>query len=127
MGDEMNRAKLGALVLMVLACTSTRAADNPGGAWTDPEVLKAALAIGMTEEQKPKFGNGITGFLNCRIDAFKRLMKGRDNVDIERKMKSKTNACLRKMDKEMAGFLTKEQLPSYEIYRDTLSSRLKGM
>jgi hypothetical protein len=123
----MNPLKSSVLVFLVVMNTSVWAAENSGGAWTHPEVLKAALAIGMTDEQKPKFGNGITGFFNCRIEAFKRVMKGRDNVDIERKMKSKTNACLRKMDKEMHGFLTEAQLPKYEIYRDTLTSKLTGM
>lgn len=123
----MNPVRLGAILCLVLMSAGVGAADNPGGAWTDPEVLKAALAIGMTDEQKPKFGNSITGFFNCRTDAFKRLMKGRDNVDMERKMKAKTNACLRKMDKEMAGFLSAEQLPKYETYRDTLTSKLTGM
>lgn len=123
----MNSARLSVVVFLVLMNTGVSAAENSGGAWTDPEVLKAALAIGMTDEQKPKFGNGITSFFNCRVDAFKRVMKGRDNVDMERKMKSKTNACLRKMDKEMAGFLTKEQLPKYDIYRETLTSKLTRM
>lgn len=120
----MNLVRLSAIVLLVLMHAGVRAAENPGGAWADPEVLKAALAIDMTDEQKPKFGSGITGFFNCRIDAFKRVMKARDNVDIERKMKSKMNGCQRRMDKEMAGFLSKEQMPKYEIYRDTLISKL---
>ncbi len=123
----MNPVRSIVIVFLFLVNTSVWAAENAGGAWTDPEVLKAALAIGMTDEQKPKFGTGITGFLNCRVEALKRVMKGRDNVDIERKMKSKTNACLRKMDKEMQGFLTEEQLPRYETYRDTLTSKLTGM
>jgi len=123
----MNRAKLIAFALLALVNASVLAADGQGGAWTDPEVLKAALAIGMTDEQKPKFGEGVTGLFNCRMEALKRMMKGRDNVDLERKMKSKTNACLRKMDRTMAGFLTEEQLPKYEIYRDTLTSRLQAM
>jgi len=123
----MNAVRSGVLVFLVVLNTSVWAEENSGGAWTDPEVLKAALAIGMTDEQKPKFGAGITGFLNCRVEAFKRVMKARDPVDVERKLKSKTNACLRKMDREMKGFLTEEQLPKYETYRDTLTSKLTGM
>lgn len=103
------------------------AADQQTPAFMQPEVLKAALLIGMTEQQQPKFRDGITSFFNCRISAFNKLMKGRDQTDIERKLRSKTKSCVRSMDKTMEGFLTEEQLPKYENYREVLLANMKGM
>ncbi len=123
----MIRARLIAFALLALVNASALAAESQGGPWTDPEVLKAALAIDMTDEQKPKFGDGVTGFFNCYMAALKKVMAGRDNVDLERKMKSKTNSCVRKMDEAMSVFLTEEQLPKYAIYRDTLTDKLREM
>ena len=56
----MNPVRSIVVVFLFLMNTSVWAAENAGGAWTDPEVLKATLAIGMTDEQKPKFGRKFT-------------------------------------------------------------------
>jgi replicative superfamily II helicase len=103
------------------------AADAQTPAFMQPEVLKAALQIGLSEEQQPKFRDGVTAFVNCRIAAFNRIMKGRDQTDIERRLRSKSKSCARDMDKTMEGFMTEEQLPRYENYREVLTSYMKGM
>ncbi len=117
-----------ALVSLVLSAvvSTVYAADQPTPAFAQPEVLKAGLQIGLSEEQQPKFKEGVTNFFNCRISAFNKLMKGRDQVDMERKMKSKTKGCVRAMDKEMGSFITEEQQPKYENYRETLLAHMKG-
>jgi len=119
--------KGAAVLLACLFSHAAYAAEIPQGPWAHPEVLKAALGIGMSDEQQPKFRDGVTNFFNCRVLAFNKLMKGRDQVDIERKLRSKTNGCLRKMDKEMAGFLNEGQVPKYETYRETLLQFVPGM
>jgi hypothetical protein len=120
---------LGAPVMIVSSVlfNTAQAADQPTPAFAQPEVLKAALQIGLTEEQQPKFRDGVTHFFNCRTAAFNRLMKGRDQVDLERKMKSKTKSCAKTMDKEMHEFLTEEQRPKYQNYREVLFANLKGV
>lgn len=115
------------LIVSALFFTTTQAAEQPTPAFAKPEVLKAALQIGLTDEQQPKFRDGVTNFLNCRIGAFNKLMRGRDQSDMERKMKSKTKACGKTMDKEMTAFLTDEQKPKYQNYREILFANLQGM
>jgi hypothetical protein len=115
-----------ALALILFAATAF-AAEQPTPAFMQKDVLKAALDIGLTDEQQPKFRDGVTNFMNCRIGAFNKLMKGRDQVDLERKMKSKTKSCARGMDKAMGEFLTEEQVPKYDHYRETLLANMKGM
>ncbi|MBM4203576.1 MAG: hypothetical protein FJ194_05415 [Gammaproteobacteria bacterium] len=122
----MFRFFAGVVGLSLLAAQGV-AAEQPTPAFMQKDVLKAALEIGLTEEQQPKFRDGVTNFMNCRIAAFNRLMKGRDQVDIERKMKSKTKGCAKGMNKAMGEFLTEEQMPKYEHYRETLIDNMKGM
>ena len=113
--------------MVLLLGQGALAAELPAGPWSEPEVLKAGLAIGMTEVQQPKFRDGVTAFFSCRVAALNRLLKARDNVDMDRKLRSKTNGCLRKMDQQMKDFLTEDQLPRYQVYRETLVQHLPGM
>lgn len=106
---------------------SVMAAEPPKPAFMQPEVLQAALAIELTDEQKPQFGEALTNFQNARIEAINKLMRRNNQTDLPRKIKSRTNSLLKKMDKDMAVFLTEEQMPAYQDYRKKLKSNLQGM
>lgn len=114
-------------VLLMIAAPLLASAAEQQPAFLQPEVLKAALAINLTDEQKPQFQEALGNFVNGRIAAINKLMRKHNQTNLGRKVKSKTNALLRSMDKEMAAFLTAEQIPAYETYRDTLKSHLQGM
>ncbi len=94
-------------------------------AFLQPEVLKAALAINLTEVQKPQFQAAVTEFFNGRMEAFNLLSRRHNQTGIPRKMKSRTKKLLKNMDESVASFLTPEQMPAYEHYRDTLKSKLR--
>jgi len=117
------------LVIVLLLCAAVwtpmhAVAAERTPAFLQPEVLKAALQINLTEEQKPQFQQALTDFVNGRMEAFAKLMKKNNQTNISRKMKSRTNGLLKDMDKAMASFLTEEQMPAYENYREKLKDAL---
>ena len=118
----MKKILLPALLLM-----STLAfAAQPKPAFLQPEVLKAAMAINLTDAQKPQFQEALTEFSQNRMKMIGKLMRKNNMTNIDRKIRSRTNSLLKKMDKSMAGFLSEEQMPAYENYRDTLKANLRG-
>ena len=112
-------------LLFGLIQTAYAAEDTP--AFMQPEVLKAALAINLTDEQKPQFQQALTDFVNNQADAIRLLMRRNNQTNLPRKIKGKTNSLLKAMDKQMATFMTEEQMPAYENYAKTLKSYMRGM
>lgn len=91
-----------------------------------PEVLKAAIAIELTEEQQPVFQAAITTFAQGRMDSLRRLMRANNQTNIPRKWRAKTRGLLEDMDESMKAVLTEAQWPAYENYRETLKANLRG-
>ena len=114
------------LVLLTLLVSTAFAAEQPRPAFLQPEVLEAAVAINLTEEQQPLFREAVGRFVDGRTKAFNSLMRRNNQTNLPRKLKGRTNSLLKKMDKEMAEFLTEEQMPAYEVYRDKLKANLLG-
>jgi hypothetical protein len=115
-------------ILVALLCShAVQAAKQPTPAFMQPEVLRAAVAMKLSEAQKPQFRAVVTRFSEARMASLAKLMKKNNQTNLPRKWKSKTNSLLKTMDKEVAEFLTKEQLSAYDTYRNTLKSNLKGM
>lgn len=110
---------------LAISLSVTAAEQTP--AFLLPEVLEAAVAINLTDAQKPKFQAALTDFVNARVDAVNRLIRKNNQTNLKRKIKSKSNALLKKMDSAMAEFLLDDQLPAYQHYRDTLKANLRGM
>ena len=115
------------LALAALLCGASTFAAEQQPAFLQPEVLKAALAINMTDEQKPQFQQALTNFVNGRVEGINNLMRRRNVTNLDRKIKSLTNRLLRDMDEEMSAFLSEEQMPAYQEYRAKLKSHLRGM
>ncbi|MEM7000855.1 MAG: hypothetical protein AAF529_08715 [Pseudomonadota bacterium] len=114
------------LLIGLLSTAGFAGAAEQTPAFMQPEVLKAAIAIGLNEEQKPKFQAALGDFVNARLQAIGKLMRKRNQTGLPRKIKSKTRSLLKQMDADMAAFLTPEQMPAYENYRDTLKANLRG-
>ena len=118
------------IVVALLCWQTVQAADLPKPPYLQPEVLRAAIAMNMTEVQKPQFQAAITRFFDDMIAAMAKLKKKTNDTNLhrmQRKAKSKTKSLLKAMDKDVAGFLAEEQLPAYDTYRDALKSNLPGM
>jgi hypothetical protein len=92
--------------------------------WLQPDVLKAAVAIGLTEQQQPLFRDAITRLVENQTSATNKLLRQNNVADLKRRLTTVTNRQFTKMDREMKDFLTTKQLPQYQIYRDALRSHI---
>ena len=90
-----------------------------------PDVGRAAVDIGMTDEQLAQFRSHVAEFMDGRMKAFNNLMRRNNVTNMDRKMKSRTKKLKRRMDEQMSELHTEEQYPRYEIYRDLLMSKFR--
>ncbi len=91
--------------------------------WMSTDVLKAAVAINMTDAQKPEFNKVVGEYVTDYFAMIQKVMKvGAPNVDMT--IRSKNNGLVRKMDDQVHKILTKEQWPAYEEYKKVLRTSL---
>ncbi|MCZ6658709.1 MAG: hypothetical protein O7C67_15560 [Gammaproteobacteria bacterium] len=121
----MSRTFTGIVLAGLLWATQAMAGQPLTPPWMEPDVLKAAIDIGMNDEQLPQFRTCITEFVDGRTKALNRLLRGHNVTNMDRKIKSRTNSLKRTMNKRMSEFLTEEQYPRYETYRDLLISKFR--
>ncbi|MEZ5559807.1 MAG: hypothetical protein R3E86_14845 [Pseudomonadales bacterium] len=121
------RKPLHLLAAAMLIATSGAAAaeEQPVPPWFQPDVLRAAVAINLSDEQKPQFQEAISDFFNDRMEMINKEVR-RNPPNLERRIHSRTNSLVKAMDEKMGTFLTPEQMPQYEVYRDTLLANLKS-
>ena len=118
---------MAVLSAMVLSSSPAMAGEAPTPGFMVPEVLAAAQDIGMTDEQKPLFRAAVGKFVEDRMKALQNLMRKNNQTNIDRKFRSRTNSLLKKLDKDVAEFLTEEQMGAYKVYRERLKANLQGM
>ncbi len=112
------------LLLLVVAVPHISFAQQQTPPWLQPEVLKAAGAMQLTDEQLPQFRAAITNFEDNLVVATNRVLRQNNVVDLERKLKSLTNRQFKKLDKQVGTFLAESQQPQYLVYRDKLKTEL---
>ena len=122
---RMNFARALAILLIAAALPVSANAAQPRPPWMQPDVVKAAVDIGMTEEQLAQFRSHVTEFMDGRMKALNNLMRRNNVTNMDRKMKSRTKKLKRRMDGQMSELLTEEQYPKYEVYRDLLMSKFR--
>lgn len=92
--------------------------------WMSPEVIKAAVAINMTDAQKPVFNEIVGDYVTAHFAMIqKEVKRGAPNLDMT--IRSKDNGLAHTMDDKVKKVLTKEQWPAYEEYKKELRSGLK--
>ena len=121
----MKLAKTFAVLLILTAMPALVEAQQRTPPWMQPDVVKAAVDIGMSEEQLAQFRSHVAEFMDGRMKAFNNLMRRNNVTNMDRKMKSRTNRLKRRMDEQMGELLTEEQYPKYEVYRDLLMSKFR--
>ena len=121
----MKFARALAILLIAAALPVSANAAQPRPPWMQPDVVKAAVDIGMTEEQLAQFRSHVTEFMDGRMKALNNLMRRNNVTNMDRKMKSRTKKLKRRMDGQMSELLTEEQYPKYEVYRDLLMSKFR--
>lgn len=127
----MKRSGLaGLLALMVVIggwsgagwAAASQSGERPP--WFDEEVVGAAIRIGMDESQQVQFRDSVTLFLQSFGEEVEKLVR-RGVPNLENQVRRKRKSLAREMDERMAGFLSSEQMPRYETYRDLLLSKLE--
>ena len=122
----MKLAKTFAVLLILTAMPAlAEAQQQRTPPWMQPDVVKAAVDIGMTDEQLAHFRSHVAEFMDGRMKAFNNLMRRNNVTNMDRKMKSRTKRLKRRMDEQMSELLTEEQYPKYEVYRDLLMSKFR--
>ena len=118
-------AKTLAVLFFLALMPALEAAAQQRPPWMQPDVVRAAVDIGMTEEQLAQFRSHVAEFMDGRMKAFNNLMRRNNVTNMDRKMKSRTKKLKRRMDEQMSELLTEEQYPKYEVYRDLLMSKFR--
>ena len=106
-------------LLLATMCFAVTAQAEQTPPWLQPEVVKAYVDIGLTDEQKPMFQKALIDYLqksNRAIQSAINNNKGNLEREIRRRFKKQT----KRWSKNAAEFLTEEQYPKFEVYRDTL-------
>jgi len=118
--------------VLVLALVGTTAVAEEAAApaapalppWMSADVVKAAVAINMTDAQAPEFNKVVGLYVTDYFAMIQKVMKvGAPNMDMT--IRSKDNALVHKMDDGVHKILTKEQWPAYEDYKKVLRAGLK--
>lgn len=112
------------LLLFLVALPHLSFAEQQTPPWLQPEVLKAAGALQLTEEQLPQFHAAITDLQDNLVSATNRVLRQNNVVDLERKLQTITNRQFNKLDNQVGTFLAESQQSQYLVYRDKLKSQL---
>ena len=88
-------------------------------AWLSEEVVRAAMNIGMSEEQLDPFRDSVRIFLEDYRDEARRIIR-RGDAGIETSVQRARNSLAREMDERMSKILTDAQMAPYQDYRSAL-------
>jgi hypothetical protein len=92
--------------------------------WAQPDVVKASMEIRMSEDQVPQFRQAVSTYLSDLNAMVTKVLSGNNTTGIERTIKRKNKKLVRNMDSTMEKFLSEEQMPGYQKYKDLLLSAL---
>ena len=115
----MKHNLLYALILLILFFSGTVAAEENQPPWLQPHVLQAYVNIGLTDEQKPAFNAAMAEYVQLSGRAINKVIST-NKGNLKREIKRVTKKHLKRWSKNVAGIVTPEQYPKFEIYRDTL-------
>jgi len=93
--------------------------------WMTGDVVKAAVAINMTDAQKHDFNQTVGDFVTDHFAMIQKEAK-REAPDLEQRVKSRDSALMHKLDDRIHTILTAQQWPAYENYRKELQKALKS-
>jgi len=135
---HMPTVRVAALVLMFAVSYGAVAEDAPSAApdaatpapvqlpsWMTGDVIKAAVAVNMTDAQQHDFNEAVGDYVTDHFAMIQKEAK-REAPDLEQRVKSRDGSLLHKLDDRMHTILTAQQWPAYENYRKVLQKDLKS-
>jgi len=111
------------LAVALLLTAGVRAEEVERPAWMSEEVMRAAMNIGMTEDQLGPFRENVRIFLEDYRDTARRIIR-RGDAGIESSVHRARNSLAREMDERMVQVLTEAQMTPYQEYRAALLDAL---
>ena len=114
---------ISASLLLLVVCASSVSAQDYDP-WSNPEVLRAAWEISLSEDQRPGFRAAVTTFLQDYGADVRKLLRSNNPTDLPRKIARKRKSRVKIMDEQMAMILSEPQIPKYEAYRDLLLAKM---
>ncbi len=112
------------IAAVLFALTGFVQAQEASQPWTHPEVLRAAIVIGLSEDQRPLFRGAVSEFLQGFGADVQRLLRANNQTNLPRKIASKRRIRAKAMDEQMQELLSEEQFTAYESYRDKLLEQM---
>ena len=93
--------------------------------WMTADVIKAAVAMNMTDAQKPEFNKAVGQFITDHFAMIQKEIK-RSAPNLDMTIKSRDKALIHTLDDNVHKILTQEQWPEYENYKDALLKALRS-
>ena len=100
---------------------TTTAEQNPP--WLQPQVIRAYMDIGLTDEQKPLFREALGEYLKKSNRAIQSAINS-NKGNLEREIRRRVKKQLNHWSSNVAEILTEEQYPKFEVYRDALVANM---
>jgi len=88
-------------------------------------VMKAAVAMNMTDVQKPEFNKAVGQFITDHFAMIQKEIK-RSAPNLDMTIKSRDRALVHTLDDNVHKILTQEQWPAYENYKEALLAALRS-
>ena len=117
----MKRYLLFVTLVLATMCLTITAQAEQTPPWLQPEVVKAYADIGLTEEQKPMFRKAQIDYIQKSHRSIRSAINS-NKGNLEREVRHRVKKQLNRWSKNAEEFLTDEQYPKFEIYRDRLVS-----
>ena len=92
--------------------------------WTHPDVLKAAINIQLSQQQRPQFRQLVTNFLQNYGADVRKLLNANNVSGLVGKIAQTRHMRVEEMDQQMQQLLAENQLPAYTVYRDLLLQKM---
>jgi hypothetical protein len=93
--------------------------------WMTADVMKAAVAMNMTDVQKPEFNKAVGQYITDHFAMIQKEIK-RSAPNLDMTIKSRDRALVHTLDDNVHKILTQEQWPEYEKYKDALLTALRS-
>ena len=94
--------------------------------WMSVDVVKAAVAIGMTDTQKAPFNAAVGTYVTDYFAMIQKELK-RNAPDLDMRFKSRDKALVHKLDDAARKILTEAQWPAYQQYKSVLRADMQAV
>ena len=113
--------------VFIFATVSAVASEKQAhsGPWADPELIKAAIAIDMSEQQAALFRTAMGAFIDGVWKDSMNLIK-RQKPNLKNELKRVNRKHIKKLNQKMRAVFTEdEQFARYQVYRDLLVAKVR--